>query len=164
MSPQHHQHVPDVTLMSYEKSKYYAGTLYSGLQPKIKVLNDNRNTFMAAFKHYPLILLHCKWIFFQPKICNAAWLLRNFWHRYFATFLVCIIWFAYIIMLKAVQTMEFTFVFYPIHTMVCSLYLYYTGHIGSKSIKLGRHDKVLFIKQEHIHRSKHIYLPETFLI
>jgi len=54
MSPQHHQHVPDVTLMSYEKSKYYAGTLYNGLQSKIKVLNHNKNTFMRAFKHYPL--------------------------------------------------------------------------------------------------------------
>jgi len=68
MSPQHHKHVPDVTLMSYKKSKHYAGTtLYNCLQSKIKVLNHNRNTFMPALKHYPLILLHCKWIFSNWK-------------------------------------------------------------------------------------------------
>jgi len=44
-------------------------------------------------------------------------------------------------MITAVQTMEFTFVFHYIHTMVCSLYLYYTGCIGSKSIQLVRHNK-----------------------
>ena len=38
MRPQHHQHVPDATLMSYEKCKYYAGTtLCSGLPSKITV-------------------------------------------------------------------------------------------------------------------------------
>jgi hypothetical protein len=73
--------------------------------------------------------------FFQLKICSVAWSLRNFGHKYLATFSVCI-WFAHIIIITAVQTMEFTFVFYHIHTMVCSLYLYYTGHNGSKSIQL----------------------------
>lgn len=120
MRPQHHQHVPDVTLMSYEKGNYCSWTtLYSGLQSKIKVSHHSRNTFMPALKHYPLILLHCKWIFFQLKICSVAWLLRNFWHKYLATFSVCTIRFAYIIMIRAVQTMEFTFVFYLIHTVIC---------------------------------------------
>jgi len=92
-----HHHVPDATPMSYEKGKYYAGTtLCSGLPSKIKVSHHNRNTFTPTLKRYPLILLHCRWIFFQLKICSVAWLLRNGGHKYLATFLVCIIWFAHI--------------------------------------------------------------------
>jgi len=86
------QHVPDATLISYKKGKCYAGTtLYSGLPSKIKVSHHNRNTFMQALKLYPLILLNCRWIFFQLKICSVAGLLRNFGQKYLATFSVCII-------------------------------------------------------------------------
>ena len=57
MRPKHHQLVPDATIMSYNKGKRYAGTLYSIRPSQIKVSNHKRNTFMPALKHYPLILL-----------------------------------------------------------------------------------------------------------